>query len=119
MKLASIYWFTVEFGLVKSRNEQNKNGMGVKVMGAGILSSYGEMEWSAASDPSENCREMGGITKTFKDLKRPNLLPFDPWIANSTPYPITTYQPTYFVGESINEVKNQISDYCDSMSKDF
>jgi len=115
MKLANIYWFTVEFGLLKSRC-----GDDVKVMGAGILSSLGEMEWAAAAAPSEECREAGGISKHHPLLAKPNLLPFDPMIASDTPYPITTLQPTFFVGETLHEVKTQINDYCDTrLQKNF
>lgn len=115
MKLANIYWFTVEFGLVQSKNKDD----GVKVMGAGILSSFGEMEWSAGKNPSEKCREMGGIAATHRTLLKPELCDFDPQLAAREVYPITTYQPKYFVGESILSVKNLISDYCDRMPKEF
>jgi phenylalanine-4-hydroxylase len=105
LKLSSIYWFTVEFGLVKSTAGEDDGG--VKVMGAGILSSFGEMEWAAARQPGRECREMGGIARTHPDLRKPRLQPFDPKRAAETEYPITTYQPTYFVGESLAEVKRK------------
>merc|ERR1711862_541432 len=84
---------------------------GVKVMGAGILSSFGELEWSAAKLPSADCIRMGGLAE--KKLKHPRLLPFDPKMAADQPYPITTYQPLYFVGDSLEMVKQQITSFCD------
>ncbi|GBF97155.1 chloroplast phenylalanine hydroxylase [Raphidocelis subcapitata] len=39
--LTKCYWYTVEFGVVRE-------GGGVKAFGAGILSSYGELQWMAS-----------------------------------------------------------------------
>ena len=53
-RLASCYWFTVEFGVLKEKDD-------VKAYGAGLLSSFGEMEWACAKTPSIECRESGGM----------------------------------------------------------
>jgi phenylalanine-4-hydroxylase len=45
VKLAAIYWFTVEFGLTRE-------GDNIKAYGAGLLSSFGELEYSL-SDKNE------------------------------------------------------------------
>ncbi|CAD7967821.1 unnamed protein product [Amoebophrya sp. A25] len=113
VKLASIYWFTVEFGLVRGQDGK------VKAMGAGILSSFGEMEWAAAEKPSEECRISGGIARDYPDLMNPKVVDFDPRAAAVQPYPITTYQPIFFCGDSVESVKEKISTYCDGMERSF
>lgn len=91
-KLASVYWFTVEFGLTKEGNS-------VRAYGAGLLSSFGELEYSLSD--------------------KPKLLPFDPAVAAVTEYPITTYQPTYFVTESFEDAKKKISEYAKTLNRPF
>lgn len=91
-KLASVYWFTVEFGLTKEGNN-------VRAYGAGLLSSFGELEY-ALSD-------------------KPKLLPFDPAVAAVTEYPITTYQPVYFVTESFEDAKKKIAEYAKTLNRPF
>jgi len=109
VKLASIYWFTVEFGLVRDSQSD-----GVRSLGAGLLSSFGEMEWACHSSPSDEVRENGGIKRDYPELRNPKLLPFDAFLASTLPYPITTYQPTYFVGDSVEHVRQSIVRYCDT-----
>ena len=64
----------MEFGLIRenpadANTEDPETGLvtgNVKVIGAGILSSFGEMEWSSSPAgvlPSKECRQMGGITE--------------------------------------------------------
>jgi len=103
---------------VKS-NPDSTGAQSIKVMGAGILSSFGEMEWSAAAHPSDECREMGGIKRDYPDLANPKLMSFDARAAAVQPYPITTYQPVMFCGESLTDVKEKISEYCDNMERAF
>merc|ERR1712224_331614 len=77
------------------------------------------MEWAASSSPSEQCREMGGIARDHPALMKPELLPFEARDAAELAYPITTYQPRFFVGESLIDVKEKITDYCDAIPKCF
>jgi len=69
--LARLYWFTIEFGLIKNKN-------GLRVYGGGILSSKGETIYSL-EDPSVQRK------------------PFDVMDVLRTPYRIDIMQPIYFV----------------------
>ena len=80
-RLARLYWYTVEFGLVRERGE-------VKLYGAGIVSSYGESIF-ALDDAS------------------PNRLGFDLRRLMRTPYRIDDYQQTYFVIDSFEDLLRQ------------
>jgi len=111
-KLAACYWFTVEFGVLR------EDGL-IKAYGAGLLSSFGEMEWATQEAPSEECRKMGGITSNYPDLLKPEVLDFDPFVAASTPYPITTYQPKYFCVDSIQDAKQKLDEFCDLLQRPF
>ena len=76
--LARIYWYTIEFGLVRE-------GGGLKVFGAGIISSAGETVYSV---------ENAGALR----------LPFDPVRVMRTGYRIDSFQQTYFVLESLPQL---------------
>jgi phenylalanine-4-hydroxylase len=76
--LARLYWYTVEFGLIKSSE-------GLRAYGAGILSSKGETTYSLA-DPS------------------PHRVEFNLERVLRTGYLIDDYQQTYFALESFEQL---------------
>ncbi|WP_097093200.1 phenylalanine 4-monooxygenase [Novosphingobium sp. Chol11] len=80
-KLARLYWYTVEFGLIRQDAE-------LKIYGAGIVSSYGESLF-ALDDPSPNRIGFG-----LKRLMR-------------TKYRIDDYQQSYFVIDSFDDLLRQ------------
>jgi phenylalanine-4-hydroxylase len=76
--LARLYWYTVEFGLIASPE-------GLRVFGAGILSSPGETVFSLES-------------------ASPNRIAFDLARIMRTKYIISDYQRSYFVIESFEQL---------------
>jgi len=80
-QLARLYWYTVEFGLIRDSG-------GLKLYGAGIVSSFGESHF-ALEDASPN--------RIGFDLKR----------VMRTHYRIDDYQQTYFVIDSFADLLRQ------------
>jgi len=91
-KLATCYWFTVEFGVTR------QNGQ-LKAYGAGLLSSFGELEWCLSG--------------------KPELLNFDPVKTGVQKYPITEHQPIYFVTESFESAKQKMIDFAATIPRPF
>lgn len=77
-KLARLYWYTVEFGLIEEEGA-------LRIYGAGIVSSYGESVF-ALDDPS------------------PNRIRFDLLRIMRTDYRIDDYQQNYFVIPSLEHL---------------
>lgn len=77
-KLARLYWYTVEFGLINT-------AQGLRIYGSGILSSRTESIFALESDA-------------------PNRLQFDLKRVMSTRYRIDTFQKTYFVINSFKDL---------------
>ena len=80
--ISRLYWYTIEFGLIKEDNE-------IKIYGAGILSSSGESVYSIES-------------------KKPKRLPYDVQQILDTPYIKDHYQEQYFVIDSYKQLFNSI-----------
>jgi len=81
--LTRLYWYTVEFGLIDTPN-------GLRIYGAGIVSSKGESLYSLESDA-------------------PNRIGFDLQRIMRTRYRIDTYQKTYFVIDSFEQLMQATS----------
>ena len=66
----------------------------------GLLSSFGELEYACTPPSSSSSSSSIGTVDQHLDLpSSPILLPWNPDRAANTTYPITTYQPTYFVAD--------------------
>uniref|UniRef100_A0AAV1UY34 phenylalanine 4-monooxygenase n=1 Tax=Peronospora matthiolae TaxID=2874970 RepID=A0AAV1UY34_9STRA len=98
-RLATCYWFSVEFGLTKQHGKY-------KAYGAGLLSSFGELEYACACDRSA-------------DSDGPEHRPWDPFLACKQKYPITTYQPVYYVADSLFDAKEKMRTFCEDLKKPF
>ena len=77
-ELTRLYWYTVEFGLMNTPK-------GLRIYGSGIVSSKGESLYSLESDA-------------------PNRIAFDLTRVMRTRYRIDTYQKTYFVIDSFEQL---------------
>lgn len=91
-KLATCYWFTVEFGLCK------QNGK-LKAFGAGLLSSFGELEYSLSDKPEIRC--------------------FDPCKTGCQKYPVTEYQPIYYAAESFDDAQQKMREFALKIPRHF
>lgn len=76
--LARLYWFTVEFGLLRQQGD-------LRIYGGGILSSPGETIYALESD-------------------KPERYDMDPVEALRTPYRIDIMQPVYYVLDNLDEL---------------
>lgn len=91
-RLATIYWFTVEFGICRQGDQ-------LKAYGAGLLSSFGELEYCLSD--------------------KPEIRPFEPAKVAQQKYPITEYQPVYFVAESFKDAQMKVREFANTCSRPF
>lgn len=80
--LADVFWFTLEFGVVREGGE-------LRAYGAGILSSYGEIE------------EFRGM-----EIRR-----LDFWDMGTLTYDITHYQPILFAADSMTHLVDAVGGF--------
>nr|BBI36953.1 tryptophan hydroxylase 1 [Etmopterus molleri] len=91
-KLATCYFFTVEFGLCKQDGR-------LRVYGAGLLSSVSELKHS-----------LSGNSK---------VKPFEPKVTCKQECLITTFQDVYFVSESFQEAKEKMREFVKTIKRPF
>jgi len=91
-RLATCYWFSIEFGLCKTAD-------GVKAYGAGLLSSYGELKWCMTDEPERK--------------------EFDPDVTCIQEYDTSRFQTTYFVAESFQVAKDQMRVFASKLKRPF
>uniref|UniRef100_A0A2M3ZH89 phenylalanine 4-monooxygenase n=1 Tax=Anopheles braziliensis TaxID=58242 RepID=A0A2M3ZH89_9DIPT len=91
-KLATCFWFTVEYGMCR------QNGA-LKAYGAGLLSSFGELQYCLTD--------------------KPELREFDPAKTCEQKYPITEYQPVYFVSDSFEDAIQKMINYANTIPRPF
>jgi phenylalanine-4-hydroxylase len=80
--LSKVFWFTVEFGVVVEDGE-------LKAYGAGILSSYGEID----------------------EFRQMELRPLNLVEMGTADYDITHYQPVLYRAESLDEVREVVGGF--------
>ncbi len=91
-KLSTCYWFTVEFGLCKQKGE-------LKAFGAGLLSSFGELSYCLTGEPEHRS--------------------FEPEKTCLQEYPITSFQPVYYIADSFKDAKDKMSAFTMTIPKPF
>lgn len=91
-KLSTLYWFTIEFGMCKQNGEE-------RAYGAGILSSFGELQYCLTGAPEKR--------------------PFIPEETAVQEVPITKFQPVYFVAESFDDAKKKLREWTKTIKKPF
>jgi phenylalanine-4-hydroxylase len=80
--LADVFWFTIEFGVLREEGE-------VRAYGAGILSSYGEIE----------------------EFRGADLRPLDLLEMGTLEYDITKYQPVLFCADGVGELEDVVGTF--------
>jgi len=92
-KLTKIYWYTVEFGVIREGNNE------IKAFGAGILSSFGEMQ-HMASGASE-------------------FAAFDPFAKLPPMSYKDGFQKSYFVLESFEQGAIKLKEFCEHVQEEL
>ncbi|RJO72229.1 phenylalanine 4-monooxygenase [Nocardia panacis] len=80
--LADVFWFSMEFGVVREHDE-------IRCYGAGLLSSYGEIE----------------------EFRHARLRPLNVVEMGTAEYDITRYQPVLYCARSISEIEDVIGGF--------
>eukprot|EP00057_Strongylocentrotus_purpuratus_P031955 XP_786206.1 PREDICTED: tyrosine 3-monooxygenase isoform X1 [Strongylocentrotus purpuratus] len=91
-RLATLYWFTVEFGLCRQNGE-------TRACGAGLLSAFGELQYALSDKPEHR--------------------PFEPNKTAIQEYQDKNYQPIYFVADSFSDAQSKLRLYAMKMARPY
>jgi phenylalanine-4-hydroxylase len=103
-RLGRLFWFTVEFGLIR------ENGK-VKIYGSGLVSSHAESEyalqgqWEKRGTGAEDCKP--------RDVAE--WRPFDLERICETDFEIDHFQPIYYVLESFEQLRDAMNRYAEQV----
>jgi phenylalanine-4-hydroxylase len=87
--IADVFWFTLEFGVIRESGE-------LKAYGAGILSSYGEIE----------------------EFRHTEIRPIDLAEMGTIEYDITKYQPILYCAESMDHLEEVVGGFFEEADDD-
>ena len=90
--LTKVYWYTVEFGVVREGDD-------IKGFGAGVLSSFGELEWAC-----EKALD-----------KRPDFEAFNPYMKQPKMSYKDGFQKKYFVLDSFKDGTDKLRNFANDM----
>lgn len=103
-RLGRLFWFTVEFGLIKEDGQ-------VKVYGSGLVSSHGESAYSLKGQ----WEKQGHSADPVKERAVAEWRPFDLERVCETPFEIDHYQPIYYVLESFEQLRDAMGRYAEQV----
>jgi phenylalanine-4-hydroxylase len=103
-RLGRLFWFTVEFGLIR---EDGK----IKVYGSGLVSSHAEAEYSLKGEWEKQGRSVPDCTPR----QVPEYRPFDLDRICETDFEIDHFQPIYYVLESFEQLRDAMNDYAEQV----
>lgn len=94
---AKVFWFTIEFGVVWETEPTHPTHPELRAYGAGLLSSYGEIE----------------------EFRSAEIRPLDLAAMGTLPYDITRYQPILYAADGLDHLLDVVGDFfgtCDDDS---
>ncbi|MDX2131507.1 MAG: phenylalanine 4-monooxygenase [Planctomycetota bacterium] len=103
--LARLFWFTVEFGLIREDGQ-------VKVYGSGLVSSHAESEYALKGQWE---RAGGAGTPDCTPREVPEWRPFDLRRICETDFEIDHFQPIYYVLDSFEQLRDAMNDYAEEV----
>ncbi|MCC6950836.1 MAG: hypothetical protein IT433_05260 [Phycisphaerales bacterium] len=103
-RLARLFWFTVEFGLIREDGQ-------IKIYGSGLVSSHGESAYALTGSWEQAGRSAPDCLK--RDV--PEYRPFDLDRVCETDFEIDHYQPIYYVLESFEQLRDAMNEYAEQV----